>query len=141
MAAQEFSTSVTQRQYRALADFRYELRRFLRYSEQITRGHGVTPLQYQLLLQVKGYPTGEQATVGKLAERLQAKHHGAVALVSRCEDAGLVARRPSDVDRRAVIVELTVKGERLLERLARLHRNELLAIQGRLLFPDFRSLE
>ena len=141
MAAHSTSTPMTQRQYRALADFRYELRRFLRYSEQITRRHGVTPLQYQLLLQVKGYPGREQATIGELAERLQAKHHGAVALVSRCEDAGLVARRASEVDRRAVHVELTAKGERLLERLARLHRNELLAIQGRLLFPDLRSLE
>jgi DNA-binding MarR family transcriptional regulator len=129
------------RQYRALAEFRYELRRFMRYSEQLTRRQGVTPLQYQLLLQVKGYPDREHATVGELAERLQAKHHGTVALVSRCEEAGLVTRRVSDEDRRAVYVELTAKGERLIERLARQHRNELLAIQGRLLFPDLRALE
>jgi DNA-binding MarR family transcriptional regulator len=129
------------RQYRALADFRYELRRFLRYSEEITRRHGVTPLQYQLLLQVKGYPGREHATIGELAERLQAKHHGVVALVSRCEEAGVVKRRASAEDRRAVVVELTPRGERLLERLAQLHRNELLAIQGRLLFTDLRSLE
>jgi DNA-binding MarR family transcriptional regulator len=141
MAAHSTSTPMTQRQYRALADFRYELRRFLRYSEQVARRHGVTPLQYQLLLQVKGYPGREQATIGELAERLQAKHHGAVALVSRCEDAGLVARRASEVDRRAVHVELTTKGERLLERLAQLHRNELVAIQGRLSLPDLRTLE
>jgi DNA-binding MarR family transcriptional regulator len=141
MAADHSSTPMSQRQYRALADFRYELRRFLRYSEQITRRHGVTPLQYQLLLQVKGYPGRERATIGELAERLQAKHHGAVALVSRCQEAGLVAKRESEKDRRAVLVELTSKGERLLERLARLHRNELLAIQGRLMFPNLRSLE
>jgi DNA-binding MarR family transcriptional regulator len=141
MAAQRPSTPMTQRQYRALADFRYELRRFLRSSEQITRRHGVTPLQYQLLLQVKGYPGREHATIGELAERLQAKHHGVVALVARCEEAGYVAKRASKEDRRAVLVELTAKGERLLEQLARLHRNELLAIQERLLFPDLRSLE
>lgn len=141
MPAQSNSSPMTQRQYRALADFRYELRRFLRYSEQIARRHGVTPLQYQLLLQVKGGPGREQATIGELAERLQAKHHGAVALVSRCEEAGLVARRTSEVDRRAVHVALTPKGERLLERLARLHRNELLAVQGRLSFPDLQILE
>jgi DNA-binding MarR family transcriptional regulator len=141
MATHETSTPMTLRQYRALADFRYELRRFLRYSEQITRRHGVTPLQYQLLLQVKGYPGRQQATIGELAERLQAKHHGAVALVSRCEEVGLVAKRPSEADRRVVLVELTTKGERLLERLARLHRNELLTIQERLLFPDLRNLE
>jgi DNA-binding MarR family transcriptional regulator len=132
---------MTQRQYRALADFRYELRRFLRSSEEITRRHGVTPLQYQLLLQVKGYPGREYATIGELAERLQAKHHGVVALAARCEEAGYVAKRASKEDRRAVLVELTAKGERLLEQLARLHRNELLAIQERLLFPDLRSLE
>ncbi len=141
MAAQRPSTPMTQRQYRALADFRYELRRFLRYSEEITRRHGVTPLQYQLLLQVKGYPGREHATIGELAERLQAKHHGAVALVARCEEAGYVTKRASKEDRRAVLVELTAKGERLLEQLARLHRNELLAIQERISFPDLQSLE
>jgi DNA-binding MarR family transcriptional regulator len=141
MAADISSKPMTTRQYKALADFRYELRRFLRYSEDLTRRHGVTPLQYQLLLQVKGYPDREHATVGELAERLQAKHHGAVALVSRCEDAALVTRRVSDQDRRAVVVKLTQKGERLLERLARLHRNELVAVQRRVLFPDLQSLE
>jgi DNA-binding MarR family transcriptional regulator len=141
MATEQASKPVTLRQYRALADFRYELRRFLRYSEQIARRHGVTPLQYQLLLQVKGYPGRERATVGELAERLQAKHHGVVALVSRCEEAGFVTRRTSEEDRRAVFVELTPKGERLLARLAQLHRNELMAVQGRLLFPDLRTLE
>jgi len=141
MPLDDSSKPMTQRQYRALADFRYELRRFLRYSEEVTRRHGVTPLQYQMLLQVKGYPTREEVTVGGLAERLQAKHHGVVALVSRCEDAGLVKRRISAEDRRAVVVEITRKGERLLERLAQLHRNELVTIQGRLLFPDLRMLE
>jgi DNA-binding MarR family transcriptional regulator len=64
-----------------------------------------------------------------------------VALVSRCEEAGLVTKRTNEADRRTVLVELTSKGERLLERLARLHRNELLAIQKRLSFPDLGSLE
>lgn len=135
------SKPMTLRQYRAMADFRYELRRFLRYSEDLARRHGITPLQYQMMLQVKGSPHGEYATVGGLAERLQAKPHGAVALVSRCEEAGLVVRRIGDEDRRSVIVELTPKGERLLERLALLHRNELAAIQQRVSFPDLRSLE
>ena len=135
------SKPMTTAQYKALANFRYELRRFLRYSEELTRRHGVTPLQYQLLLQVKGFPDREHATVGELAERLQAMHHGVVALVSRCEDAKWVTRRVSDQDRRAVVVKLTQKGERLLERLARLHRNELMAVQRRVLFPDLRSLE
>jgi DNA-binding MarR family transcriptional regulator len=141
MASDLSSKPMTMRQYKALADFRYELRRFLRYSEELTRRHGITPLQYQLLLQVKGYGDTDHATIGALAERLQAKHHGAVALVSRCEDAALVTRRVSEKDRRAVVVGLTGKGERLLERLARMHRNELMALQGRMLFPDLRTLE
>ncbi|HUQ53471.1 MAG TPA: MarR family winged helix-turn-helix transcriptional regulator [Gammaproteobacteria bacterium] len=135
------SKPMTLSHYRALADFRYELRRFLRYSEETTRRHGVTPLQYQVLLQVKGYPEGKEATVGGLAERLQAKHHGVVALVSRCEDARLVTRRISDQDRRAVVVDLTPKGERLVERLARLHRTELMSIQDRISFPGLKALE
>ena len=131
---------MTVRQYRALADFRYELRRFLRYSEEITRRHGMTPLQYQMLLQVRGYPGRSRATVGELAERLQAKHHGVVALVTRCERAGLVRRQASPADGRAVLVRLTARGERELERLARLHRNELLAIQDRLSIPGLGAL-
>jgi DNA-binding MarR family transcriptional regulator len=118
---------VTKRQYEALANFRYRMRQFLRYSEQITRQHGMTPLQYQLLLQVKGYPGRDWATVSELAERLQAKHHGVVSLITRCQRAGLVKRQPSDEDRRTVHVRLTAKGETALSRLAELHRDELLA--------------
>ena len=72
---------------------------------------------------------------------MQAKHHGVVALVTRCEGAGLVTRRPSPEDRRIVFVELTAKGERAVENLARLHRNELLAIGGRGVLPKLTSLE
>ena len=118
---------VTKRQYEALANFRYRLRQFLRYSEEITRKHGLTPLQYQLMLQVKGYPGREWATISQLAERLQAKHHGVVSLITRCEKLGLVRRRPSEEDRRTVHVHLTPKGEAALSRLAELHRDELLA--------------
>lgn len=132
---------MTSRQYRAMADFRYELRRFLRYSEELTRRHGMTPLQYQMLLQIKGSSSREPSTVSDLAERLQAKHHGVVALVTRCERAGLVARRVNAANRRVVFVELTAKGERELERLARMHRAELLAIKGRLSIPNLESME
>ena len=132
---------VTKRQYEAMANFRYVLRRFLRYSEAITRKHGVTPLQYQLMLQVKGYPGRDWATVGELAERLQAKHHGAVALVTRCEKSGLVERSVSDEDRRSVRVHLTAKGERALKRLAQLHRDELLAHRSAFNIPDMSELE
>ncbi len=126
---------VTKKQYETLATFRYELRRYLRYSEEVTRKHGVTPLQYQLLLQIKGYPDREQATITQLAERLQAKHHGVVALITRCESLGLVERRADEEDRRRVLVRLTDKGEKRLERLAELHRSELLSLQKRFFVP------
>ena len=131
---------MTKRQYEALASFRYQLRRFLRYSEQLTRRHGLTPLQYQLLLQVKGFPGRERATVSELAERLQAKHHGIVALVTRCEKLGLVERQAGTEDRRVVYVSLTEKGNRVLERLAWLYTRELLSLQGQFLVPDAKAL-
>ncbi len=108
-----------------LAEFRHQLRRFLRFSEDAVQAEGLTPQQYQLLLQIKGYPGRSWATVGELAERLQAKHHGTVALVSRCEGARLVRRETDPDDKRQVRVHLTGLGERKLMRLARMHRDEL----------------
>lgn len=124
--------------FEQLAQFRYELRRFLRFSEGVTRQRGITPLQYQLLLQLKGFPGREWAAVGELAERLQAHHHGVVALISRCEAMGLVRRRVNTADRRCVEVHLTAKGLRCVTALAIQHRNELLSLQAALRMPDLR---
>jgi len=129
-------TAVTKRQYEALASFRYQLRRYLRYSERVTRKHGITPLQYQLMLQVEGYPGRDWATVSELAERLQAKHHGVVALITRCAKRGLLERSPSKSDRRAVQVGLTPKGKKTLQQLAQLHLNELLTLQDQFKVPN-----
>jgi DNA-binding MarR family transcriptional regulator len=109
----------------AMSEFRYQLRQFLRFSEEITHAEGVTPLQYQLLLHVRGFAGRKWATVGELAERLQAAPNGTAALVSRCEAAGLVIRRPDVTDRRQVQVHLTAKGERCLLKLAALHKSEM----------------
>jgi DNA-binding MarR family transcriptional regulator len=122
--------------FEALANFRYQLRRYLRFSEEIAHAAGLTPLQYLLLLQIKGFPGRDWATVGELAERLQAKHHGVVSLISRGEEAGLVRRRASPDDGRRVEVHLTRKGERCLEQLAHLHRRQLLSLQGTFAVPD-----
>ena len=116
---------MTKAEFEALSDFRYQLRRFLRFSEDVVRQSGLTPLQYQLLLHIKGYPGRDWATVGELAERLQARHHGVVALVSRCETLGLVKRVSSTEDRRRVETHLTARGERCLASLAGLHKTEL----------------
>ena len=124
------SRKLTKIDFETLADFRYQLRRFLRFSEQVTHRHAVTPLQYSLLLQIKGFPGREWATVVELAERLQARHHGVVSLVSRCEAAGWVERRTSESDRRCVEVRLTPAGDDCVARLARLHRDELQSIRA-----------
>ncbi|MCW5641651.1 MAG: MarR family transcriptional regulator [Rhodoferax sp.] len=127
--------------FEVLAEFRYQLRKYLRFSEDVTQREGITPLQYQLLLQIRGYPGRQWATVAELAERLQAKHHGVVALVSRCEELGLVRRVSSTSDARKVEVHLTDAGEAMVLHLAQLHRAELLALQGRFVVPDLAATE
>src|SRR6266851_1454133 len=119
--------------FEQLSEFRYQMRRFQRFSERAARSHGVTPLQYLLLLHIKGYPGRDYAYVGELAERLQAQPHGVVALITRCEAREFVQRRPSERDGREVEVHLLKKGEGLLVRLATLHRTELKASRG--VFP------
>ena len=131
------SSKLSKADFEILAGFRYRLRRFLRFSEEVTRRHGVTPLQYQLMLQIRGFPGRDWATVAELAERLQAKHHGAVALISRCEAAGLVTRNASTVDQRRVEVHLTPAGRQCVDRLARLHRDELRSVAGGSVVPGF----
>jgi len=121
--------------FAALSEFRYQMRRFERFSEDVVQAKGITPLQYLLLLHLKGYPGRDWATVGELAERLQAKPHGVVALVSRCEAGGLVERRVSDTDRRRVEVHLLKHGEAMLSQLAELHRAELLSLDGVFTIP------
>ena len=122
--------------FEALADFRYQIRRYLRFSETVSQQHGITVLQYLLLLQVKGFPGRESATIAELAERLQSHHHGVVTLVTRCEEAGLVERRKDDGDKRVVRVCLLPKGDALVARLALLHREQLLNLGGELVVPN-----
>lgn len=121
--------SLSKHDYELLADFRYQLRVFLRFSEEVTQTYGITPLQYLLLLQVKGFPGREWATIAELAERLQSHHHGVVSLVSRCEKAGFLQRKPGRDDKRCVEVHLKVKGEKLLLQVALLHKNQIAELQ------------
>lgn len=114
----------------ALSEFRYQLRRFLRFSDHAAESEGLTPQQYLLLLHIKGFPGRETATVGELAERLQVLPHGALALVNRCEAAGLVTRVESTSDRRQVLVSITALGEARLGSLAALHRTELQSLKN-----------
>ena len=122
------SPSLTKADFEALSEFRYQLRRFLRFSEDAAQAEGLTPQQYQLLLHVRGFPGRDWATIGELAERLQTQQHGVVALVARSVAAGLVTREPGETDRRQVIVRVTPDGEKSLRRLAQRHRTELKAL-------------
>jgi DNA-binding MarR family transcriptional regulator len=127
--------------FEVLADFRYQIRKFERFSETVTRQHGITPLQYLLLLHIKGYPGRDWAAVGELAERLQTQQHGVVALISRCETLGFVERRRSEEDRRRIEIHLLRDGQKVLNKLARLHRAELLSLHGRFVVPDVRAFD
>lgn len=104
--------------YQALAQFRYVIRRFLRFSEETARKAGLEPRQHQLLLAIKGLPPGREATIGTLAERLQVQSHSAVELANRLVSRGLVKRRPSEADRRQVMLDLTPEGEEVLRELS-----------------------
>ena len=100
----------------AVAEFRSALRMFLRRSERIARRSGLTPQRYLLLLMVKGAPSGdERSTVTELAQRLQLAQSTVTELVSRAEDAGLIAREQSQTDARVAHLRLTPEGERRLE--------------------------
>ena len=111
--------------YQALAEFRYQLRRFLRFSDETARRAGIEPRQHQVLLAIKGLPLDREATIGTIAERMQIQPHSAVELTDRLEARGLVRRRPGDRDRRQVLLDLTPEGEEVLEGLSLTLRAEL----------------
>lgn len=111
--------------FQSLAEFRYNIRRFMRASEQILHPVGLKPQHYQLLLHIKGLPEGKQASIGEVAERLQIQHHSTVELVDRMSVRGLIKRKRASEDRRQVLLELTPKGEKMIRELAHLHREEL----------------
>jgi len=111
--------------YRALAEFRYQIRRFVRFSEEAARKAGLEPQHHQLMLALKGIPASEEPRIGYLAERLQIRHHSAVELVDRLARKGLIQRTRGERDRREVHVKLTARGDRVLRNLTLHTRAEL----------------
>lgn len=110
--------------YRALAEFRYLIRRFQRFSEDAAREAGLIPKQHQLLLTIKT-ADDDECTIGYVAERLLIQHHSAVELVARTEKRGYVVRRRGEQDRRQVFVRLSPEGEEALAALSSAHHREL----------------
>ena len=125
--------------YRSLAEFRHQIRRFVHFSEGAARRAGLEPTQHQLLLALKGLPSGVRPRIGELAERLQIQHHSAVELVNRLQAGGFVRRRRGREDRREVLVELTSRGENILRQLSLHHRTELRS-QGPALLTALKRL-
>jgi DNA-binding MarR family transcriptional regulator len=111
--------------YQALAEFRYQIRKFLHFSEQAVQAAGLERGQYQLMLAIKGMPEGVRPRVRELADRMQIQHHSAVELINRLEARGYVRRERAQEDRREVLLDLTPKGEKVLGELAVHHHDEL----------------
>jgi len=116
---------ISRLEYETLANLRYSLRQFLRFSEDAAHAAGITPQQHQALLAIKGFPERDRVTVGELAERLQIRHHSAVGLVDRLVANGFLKREPGKNDRRQVQLTLTARSEKVLAKLSAAHREQI----------------
>jgi len=124
---------LSKKEYELLSAFRYSIRQFLKFSESAAEAEGLTPNQHQALLAIKGFPGRNSVTNGELAEQLQIRHHSAVGLLNRLEALSLVYREQNSRDRREVSVFLTNRGEKLLEKLTDVHREELKTLAPQLI--------
>jgi DNA-binding MarR family transcriptional regulator len=122
-------TNLTTQDYAALAELRHQIRRFVRFSEEVSRNTGLKPQQHQLMLTLKALPEGTRPCVGEIAERLQIKHHSTVELIDRLVAGGYVRRHRAGADRREVLLTLAPKGESVLRKLSLQHLAEL-RVQG-----------
>ena len=131
---------ITEKEYRALGELRYLIRRFLQEGDTTAKQAGLEPQQYLLLLAVRGLPTGQHATISALANRLSLRHHSTVELIDRMEGHGYVKRIRGREDRRQVLVSLQARGAKLLEKVVeqriielRANGRDLVAAIGELL--------
>ncbi len=131
------SSLLSKEVYEYLGEFRYQLRKFLKFSESAAKEQGITPQQHQLILAIQGFPGKSIVTTGELAERLQITHHACVGLIDRCEEAGLVERASNPEDGRSVLIRVTTKGLEILEKLSEIHLEEIKNIQ---LFKQFTKI-
>ena len=131
--------TLSRTEYKALAEFRYQIRRYLRYMEEKARGRGYSPQHYQLLLAIEGLPGHQIPTIKTLAERMQLNHNTTVGLVDRCERRGFLRRERVRLDRRVVTLVLTPAGKRMMQEQASASRAELQEI-GPVLFASLRQL-
>jgi len=130
---------ITENEYRALGELRYRIRKFLQEGDVTAKQAGLEPQQYLLLLAIRGLPTGQEATISALAERLSLRHHSTVELIDRMEARGYVKRIRGREDRRQVLVSLQPRGEKMLEKVVEQRIIELRA-NGRALVAAIRAL-
>ncbi len=128
-------SQISKGEYETLSEFRYAIRRFMRFSETAASEVGLTPQQHQALLTIMGYTESRQININALAKRLQIQQHSAVGLVNRLETEKLIIRSPDPNDHRKVIISLTERGLSILEKLSIIHREEL-----RRLSPHLRPM-
>jgi DNA-binding MarR family transcriptional regulator len=123
---------LTRRDYVALAGFRHALRQFLAFSETAAAAAGLTPVQHQALLAIKGMPGPGAVGVGDLAAWLGVRPHSTAGLVERLVKQGLVRKSQDETDRRRATLVLTAKAEHRLAALSAAHREELRRMSGSL---------
>jgi DNA-binding MarR family transcriptional regulator len=122
------TSKLAQADYERLAEFRWSLRQFLRFSEAAARAAGISPQHHQALLAIKGFPGRQRVLLGELAERLQIQPHSAVGLANRLVAKGYIKRARDRQDRRRVFLVLTARGEDMLEELSLVHQQQLRAM-------------
>ncbi|HEY1254103.1 MAG TPA: MarR family transcriptional regulator [Terracidiphilus sp.] len=116
----------------SLAEFRFELRRFLHFSEEAASAAGLQPQQHQLLLQVAGARAGTTVTIAYAAKRLRLRHNSVVELVNRSVLEGLLVRAQDSGDLRRVLLQITPKGKKVLRALSIAHARELTVLAPKL---------
>ena len=109
----------SQSEYEKLAEFRYQLARFLRRRKEAARAEGLQPQQYELLLALAGMPEQKPPTIKEVAAQLRLEHHTVVELADRLQEQGFITRASSSKDGRAVLLELTRAGHKVLDRIVR----------------------
>jgi DNA-binding MarR family transcriptional regulator len=117
--------NISVEQFRKLAEFRFQLRKFLQFSHAVAEHCGLRHQQYQLLQCVQGIPSELDPTIANVAARMLLKHNSAVELVDRTIEQGLLRRCPDPTDHRRILLRVSHQGERVLASLADYHMQEL----------------
>lgn len=138
-ATDEIEPTLSEQDFRDQADFRAALRSFLSFSEQQARVRGITPRQHLVLLLTRGHASYPRVAVGELAAVLKLSPSTTSLLVDRAVHRGLLQRMHDDADRRRVFVSLTVEGQRILNQMMRVNRQEMRTLEGALFRESLRQ--